>query len=161
MAGHPLQDDSPVPQGDPHAVKADVQLGSDGAKGLEGQVVWVMHQQKGGHQLVQLLLGLVLLQPAGGSRGAWSAKQCDGARGASHATLQLCLMLLACTPQEYSGASSHGSTAGLSMCEPGQHTSTCNAAEPYTITTQIWLCRSAELMSGHSPPLSAFATTYT
>ncbi len=76
MACHPLQDDSPIPQGDSHTVKADVQLGSDSTKGLEGQVVRVMHQQQWGHQLVQLFLGLlllndpVLLQPAGRSRGS-------------------------------------------------------------------------------------------
>ena len=61
VASHALEDDGAVLQSGSHLAEAQAELGLDGAQSLQAQLLGIVHGQQGSNQLVQLLLGLLLL----------------------------------------------------------------------------------------------------
>lgn len=61
VAGDPLKNDGAVFEGGSNLTEAEAELGLDGPQGLQAELLRVVHGQQRRHQLVQLLLGLLLL----------------------------------------------------------------------------------------------------
>ena len=61
VACHALQNDGAIPQGCPNLTEAQIELGLDGTQCLQAELVGIVHGQQWSYQLVQLLLGLLLL----------------------------------------------------------------------------------------------------
>ena len=61
MASHALQNDGAVLEGGPNFAEAQPESRLDGTQGLQAQLLGIVHGQQRGHQLVQLLFGLLLL----------------------------------------------------------------------------------------------------
>ena len=61
VAGHALQDDGAVLQSGPNLAEAQAEFGLNSTQGLQAQLLGIVHGQERRHQLVQLLLGLLLL----------------------------------------------------------------------------------------------------
>ena len=71
VAGHALKDDGAIFEGGPDLTEAQAELGLDGTQGLKAQLLGIVHDQQGSHQLVQLLFGLLLLNYHSLLQPAW------------------------------------------------------------------------------------------